>query len=63
MTVLRCCKCYTEFEDTGRDYPAGVFCSECRRNGYKLVGICHRYDTETEEWLPNIQPEMNGEGI
>ncbi len=63
MIVLKCCKCNTEFEDTGKDYPSGVICPICKKKGYSLVGICHRYDTEKEEWISDVLPDMNGEGI
>lgn len=63
MTVLKCHKCYTEYEDTGKNYPSGVLCPHCKELGYALVGVCHRYDTDLEEYTCDVYPEMNGEGI
>ncbi len=37
-----CQKCNTWFEDLPEKHPEGIFCPECMRHNYTLVGVCHR---------------------
>lgn len=38
--MLRCHKCDTCYENP--DNKTNVFCPECRKQGYTMVGVCHR---------------------
>lgn len=55
IRYLRCEKCEECYEaEEGNDYSSGVFCPECRKQGYMLVGVCHLHTEKRritqEQW-------------
>ena len=37
-----CQKCNTWYEDLEELHPEGIFCPECKKKNYALVGVCYR---------------------
>lgn len=57
--MLRCAKCDTCYEaELHKDYSAGVFCPECRKKGYLMVGVCHVEPIPGSE-MPDYLNDLN----